>query len=130
MNTFLIFAAALIILLALSIARTRKRQKTRRDACQAIFDKVYAETEDKPSLHMSYGYGMPIFKVTHPSRAAHEQSELSGANSSFRRGIQAVCDECGSKANPYDASRAIHFAWLAVGNEVFFPSATPRDDTR
>jgi hypothetical protein len=129
MNVFLIVAGALIVLLALSIARTRKRQKKRREACQAIFDGAYAKTNEKPSLHMSYGYGVPIFKVTHPSRAAHEQSELSGANSSFRRGIQAACGECGTKANPYDASRAIHFAWLAVANEVFFPSNS-RDDTR
>jgi hypothetical protein len=130
MNAFLIVATALIVLVTLSITRTRRRQRTRREACQAIFDKAYAEAEEKPSLHMSYGYGVPTFEVTHPSRAAHERSELSGANSNFRRGIQAACGECGSKTTPYDAFRAIHFAWLAVGNEVFFPSAAPRDDTR
>lgn len=130
MNAILFIAVALIILLTLSIAGTRKRQKTCGEAFHTIFDKAYAETEDKPSLQISYAYGMPIFKVTHPSRAAHEQSELSGANSSFRLAIQAACDECGSTTNPYDASRAIHFAWLAVGNELFFPSATPRDDLR
>ena len=130
MNAFLLIAGALVILLTLSVARTRKRQRTRREACQAVFDKVYTATEDKPSLHMGYGYGKPIFTVTHPSRAAHDQSELSGANSSFLREIQVVCGECGTQANPYDASRAIHFTWLAVANEVFFPSVTSGDQAR
>lgn len=130
MKIFLIMAGALILLLTVFIARARKRQKARREVCQAVFDAAYAKSEDTPSLQMSYGYGVPIFKVTHPSRAAYERSELSGANSNFRRGVQAACEECGTQANPYDASRAIHFAWLAVENEVFFPSATSRDDTR
>lgn len=130
MNAFLLIAGALIILITLSVIRTRKRQKTRREACKAVFDKAYAGTEDKPSLHMSYGYGRPVFTVTHPSRAAHERSELSGANSSFRREIQAVCGECGTQASPYDASRAIRFTWLAVASEVFFPSATSGDKAR
>jgi hypothetical protein len=122
MNVFQIIVGVLFLLLTLFIARARRRQRIRREACEVVFNNVYTESEDKPSFHMSYGYGVPIFKVTHPSRAAHERSELSGANSSFRRGIQTVCGECGTKANPYDAARAIHFAWLAVENEVFFPS--------
>ncbi|WP_271010327.1 hypothetical protein [Paucibacter sp. B51] len=130
MKSFLIMAGALFLLFIVFMARVRKRQKAHREVCQAVFDAAYAKSEDVPSLQMSYGFGMPIFKVTHLSRAAHERSELSGANASFLRGVQAACEECGTQANPYDASRAIHFAWLEVGNEVLFPSGASRDDAR
>ena len=130
MDTILIIAAALVLLLTWSIARIHRRQKARREAFQDVFDNAYARVEDKLSLDMGYGYGVPIFKITHSSREAHERSELSVANADFGRGIQAVCGKSGSRVNPYQATRAIHFAWLAVGNEVFFPPATPPDGTR
>ena len=119
MNTVLLIAAVSLVLVALYIGRARKRQKALREACQNVFETAYTEAEDKPSFHMSYGYGVPIFKVTHASRESHERSEITGANEAFRAGIQSVCRGSGSKANPYQAARAIQFAWLAVGNEVF-----------
>ena len=124
MNTILIVAAVLLLVLTWSIARTRARRKALREACQKAFNGAYAKAENKPSLEAGYGYGVPTFKVTHSSREAHELSELSGANAEFRRGIQSICGTSGSRENPYQATRAIHFAWLSVQNEAFFPPAT------
>ena len=124
MNPILLVAAAILVLATLYVARSRRGQKAMRKACQSAFEAAYAKAEDKPSFYMSYGYGVPIFKVTHASHEAHERSESAGANEAFRTGIQSVCGGSGSKANPYQATRAIHFAWLAVSNEVFYPQAT------
>ena len=124
MNPILLIPVAILVLVAVYLARSRRRRKALREACQSTFEAAYTKAEHKPSFHMSYGYGVPIFKVTHPSHEAHERSEIAGANEAFRAGVQSVCGESGSKANPYQAARAIHFAWLAVGNEVFYPQAT------
>ena len=124
MNPILLVAAAILVLAALYVARSRRRQKALRKACQSAFEAAYAMAEVKPSFDMSYGHGTPILKVTHASHAAHERSENAGANEAFRAGIQSVCGDYGSKTNPFEATRAIHFAWLAVGNEVFYPQAT------
>jgi hypothetical protein len=88
----------------------------------SVFAEAYAQTEERPQFYMSYGYGLPIFKITHKSEAAHLQSEGSGANAAFTQGIQRLCEALGTQNNPYLANRAIHFAWAAVGNEVFYPN--------
>ena len=123
MNTILLIASALLALAALFIVKARRRRKALRKACQNAFEAAYTKAVDKPSFYMSYGYGVPIFKVTHSSLEAHEHSASAGANEAFRAGVQSVCGESGSKANPYQAARAIQFAWLAVGNEVFYSQA-------
>ena len=125
MSPYLLIGLLLLALLALYIVRSRQRQKALRAACMAAFESAYAREEVRPTFHMSYGYGLPIFKITHPSRAAHIQAETSGSNKAFCTEIQRVCGAIGSSANPYQATRAIHFAWAKVKNEVFFPRATP-----
>ena len=125
MPPYLIVGLLLFALTAWYIVRSRKRQKALRAACMAAFEDAYARDEVKPTFHMSYGYGHPIFKITHPSRAAHVQAETSGANKTFCTEIQRVCGAHGSSANPYQATRAIHFAWAEVKNEVFFPREHP-----
>lgn len=117
---FLLFAAA-----AGYIALARRRRNALRAACMSVFTEAYAQVKEKPLFHMSYGYGVPIFKVTHKSKEAHSESEISGANAEFTAGIQRVCGASGSQGNPYQASRAIQFAWAVVGNEVFYPVQKP-----
>ena len=125
MPPYLIVGLLLLAFCTWYIARSRKRREELRAACLRVFADAYAREEEKPAFHMSYGYGHPIFKVTHPSRAAHVQSESSGANKAFCAGIQSVCGAHGSPTDPYQATRAIHFAWAEVQNEVFFPRAGP-----
>jgi hypothetical protein len=123
--------SALVAIAAIVAIALRSRNKNLRlqAACRGTFDTTYATLRTKPALHMSYSYGVPIFKVTHPSREAHNQSENQGLNSGFVASIQSLCVNCGSKQRPYDAAHAIQFAWLEVTNEVFYPSnkKSPRD---
>ena len=88
----------------------------------SLFAEAYSSAELKPRFHMSYGYGVPIFKITHKSEEEHLRSERSGANAAFAVGIQRICGALGSQSNPYQASRAIHFTWGMVGNEAFYPA--------
>ena len=117
---FLLIAAA-----AAYIVWARRRINALRAACMSVFTQAYAGAKEKPQFYMSYGYGVPIFKITHKSKEAHLESEASGANAAFTAGIQRVCSASGSQNNPYQASRAIQFAWGVVGNEVFYPNQKP-----
>ncbi len=125
MQPILLSGFVLIAASAGYIVWARRQSKALRAACVSSFEEAYARAEEKPQFYMSYGYGVPVFKITHNSKEAHLKSESSGENAAFVTGIQRVCGASGSQDNPYQASRAIHFAWAVAGNEVFYPNHKP-----
>jgi len=128
MQPLLIVGLFLIASAAGFIVWARRRSNALRAACMSVFTEAYAGAKENPQFYMSYGYGVPIFKITHKSMEAHLEAEGSGANAAFTAGIQRVCSASSSQNNPYQASRAIQFAWAVVGNEVFYskPETTGR----
>ena len=78
-------------------------------SCHAAFERSF-RSDPKPSYKMLYAYGVPVFRVTFPSQGAFANARDAGHTKSFIAAIQELCNHCGSRDRPYDASRAVEFS--------------------
>src|SRR5262245_42634474 len=82
---------------------------------RAIFDRFVGTVEPSPTYRMGYAYGVPVFRIVFASEEGYSQAQRGGLAESFVAAIQELCGNRGSRNRPYDAGRAVEFAWLRGG---------------
>lgn len=101
----------LALLLSLLIIRGRRRHLRLKSECEAAFSRIYATYPSPPSFEMSYSYGYPAFKITFESKLQLETATYTGINKAFKREINALCKELGSKERPFTADSGVFFTY-------------------
>jgi hypothetical protein len=61
---------------------------------------------------MDSAYGFPCFAVLFSSPEELAAAEASGLNDTLSHAIGTLCQGLGSKRNPFDPDRAIHFTYV------------------
>ncbi len=109
------FILLVITLLLGYVLKNRRAMVQFESACKLAFEDSFKSTSQQPAFQMEYLYGLPAFSVIHITKDDYELSKHEGAHESFTAAVQKLCQHYGSNERPYEASRAINFAWTKDG---------------
>lgn len=114
---FSLVALGVLLLLAWTLVR-RRRAAVRASTCRQRFESVYSGLLPIPALTQDTRYGLPHFEVMFQDEAMLQAANVDGTNRRFLEAIDAACSDCGSRARPFDAKRAVFFTYPSHADEL------------
>ena len=116
----------LTVLVVAWVLRSRHSHKRLLAAANGELQRAFAGYDPVPTLKVSYPYGYPAFTLGFASKAESVRAAASGAVDRFKRHMQLVCADSGTKENRFDIERAVDFDYPERKEEILDSVSTLR----
>ena len=117
-NVALAIFGLLTVLVTAWVLRSRYSHKRLLAAASAELQRAFTGYDPIPTLKVSYPYGYPAFTLGFASKAESVRAAASGALDRFKRHMQQVCADSGTKERPFNIERAVEFDYPERRQEI------------
>ena len=125
-SVVLAIVGLLTILVTAWVLRSRHNHRRLLAAANGELQRAFAGYDSTPTLKVSYPYGYPAFTLVFASKAESVRAAASGAVDRFKRGMQQVCADSGTKERPFDIERAVEVDYPERKQEILDSISTLR----